>query len=187
MEATRAEAKAILDAEGFDFERRYVFTVESDAQVTARATFLQEQFRLLGIETDFDSVETIAYREQEQSGTWGDFKPGNSTVVADDPNAGVAAFLRCDSTGNHWTPNGPCDDSIVAVLDQAQVALDVDKRQVLAHQIELAAMKQYSSFPVYWEQEAAAFWPEVRGYAPLPGAFLAPIASSCTCGSTRTA
>ena len=171
MEATRAEAKAILDAEGFDFERRYVFTVESDAQVTARATFLQEQFRLLGIETDFDAVETIAYREQEQSGTWGDFKPGNSTVVADDPNAGVAAFLRCDSTGNHWTPNGPCDDSIVAVLDQAQVALDVDRRQVLAHQIELAAMKQYSSFPVYWEQEAAAFWPEVRGYAHFPAPF----------------
>ena len=171
MEATRAEAKAILDAEGFNFDRTYLFTVESDAQVQARATFLQEQLRLLGVKTDFDSVETIAYREQEASGTWGDLKPGNSTVPADDPNAGVSSFLRCDSTSNDWTPNGPCDLDIVALLDQAQVELDADKRRDLAHQIELAAMKQYSSFPVYWEQEAVSFWPEVRGYAHFPAPF----------------
>ena len=171
MEATRAEAKAILEEEGFDFEKTYLFTVESDAQVTARATFLQEQLRLLGVKTDFDQVETIAYREQENKGIWGDLKPGNSTVAADDPNAGVSSFLRCDSTGNDWTPNGPCDLDIVALLDQSQVELDVDKRRDLAHQIELAAMKQYSSFPVYWEQEAAAFWPEVRGYAHFPAPF----------------
>ena len=172
MEAVRAEAKGILEEEGFDFEKTYLFTVESDAQVTARATFLQEQMRLIGIKTDFDQVETIAYREQENSGTWGDLKPGNSTVSADDPNAGVASFLRCDSTGNDWTPpEDNCDLDIVSLLDQAQVELDADKRRAIAHEIELAAMKQYSSFPVYWEQEAAAFWPEVRGYAHFPAPF----------------
>ncbi len=175
LEAVRAEAKSILEAEGFDFEKTYSFTVESDAQVQARSTFLQEQLRLIGIKTDFDLVETIAYREQEQSGTWGDLKPGNSTVTADDPNAGVAGFLRCDSAGNYWTPNGPCDDSIVALLDEAQTELDPAKRLDLAHQIELAAMGQYSSFPVYWEQEAVSFWPEVNGYSHFPapnGSFL---------------
>ena len=25
-------------------------------------------------------------------------------------------------------------------------------------------MEQYWKFPLYWEQEAVAFWPEVRGY-----------------------
>ena len=175
MESVRAEAKSILEGEGFDFEKTYSFTVESDAQVQARSTFLQEQLRLIGIKTDFDLVETIAYREQEQSGTWGDLKPGNSTVTADDPNAGVAGFLRCDSAGNYWTPNGPCDDAIVSLLDQAQTELDPAKRLDLAHQIELAAMSQYSSFPVYWEQEAVSFWPEVNGYSHFPapnGSFL---------------
>ena len=172
MEAVRAEAKAILEEEGFDFDRTYLFTVESDAQVTARATFLQEQLRLLGVKTDFDQVETIAYREQENSGTWGDLKPGNSTVSADDPNAGVGAFLRCDSTGNDWTPpENNCDLDIVALLDEAQVELDHGKRLDIAHQVELAAMRQYSSFPVYWEQEAVSFWPEVRGYAHFPAPF----------------
>ncbi len=175
MEAVRAEARSLLQGAGFDFDKTYSFTVESDAQVQARATFLQEQLRLIGINTDFDLVETIAYREQEQSGTWGDLKPGNNTVTADDPNAGVAAFLRCDSAGNYWTPNGPCDESIVSLLDQAQTELDAGKRLELAHQIELAAMKQYSSFPVYWEQEAVSFWPEVNGYSHFPapnGSFL---------------
>ena len=175
MEANRAEAKALLEAEGFDFEQTYLFTVESDAQVQARATFLQEQLRLLGIKTDFDSVETIAYRTLETNGTWGSFKPGNSTVTADDPNAGVAGFLRCDSAGNHWTPNGPCDESIVDLLDQAQTELDPAKRKELSDQIELKAMQAYGSYPVYWEQEAVSFWPEVRGYSHFPapnGSFL---------------
>ena len=175
MEATRAEVRKILEEEGFDFDESYLFTVESDAQVQARSTFLQEQLRLVGIQTDFDSVETIAYRQQEQSGTWGVFKPGNSTVTADDPNAGMASFLRCDSSGNHWTPNGPCDEEIVALLDQAQTELDFSARKALSDEIQLRTMKSYSSFPVYWEQEAVSFWPEVRGYAHYPapnGAFL---------------
>ena len=169
MEATRAEAKAILEAEGFDFEKTYSFTVESDAQVQARASFLQEQLRLLGVKTDFD--EPYYSRWPRRGYSWGDLMPSNSTVPADDPNAGVAEYLRCDSLYNHWTPYGPCDESIVALLDQAQVEPDLDKRLALAHQIELAAMKQYSSFPVYWEQEAAAFWPEVRGYVHFPQPF----------------
>jgi peptide/nickel transport system substrate-binding protein len=175
MEATRVEVRKILEEEGFDFDESYLFTVESDAQVQARSTFLQEQLRLVGIQTDFDSVETIAYRQQEQSGTWGVFKPGNSTVTADDPNAGVASFLRCDSSGNHWTPNGPCDEEIVALLDQAQTELDFTARKALSDEIQLRAMKTYGSFPVYWEQEAVSFWPEVRGYAHFPapnGSFL---------------
>ena len=175
MESVRAEAKALLDQNNFNYDDTYLFTVEGDEQVGARATFLQEQLRLLGINTDFDLVETIAYRKLESDGTWGAFKPGNNTVTADDPNAGVAAFLRCDSAGNHWTPNGPCDESIVALLDQAQVELDPAKRKALSDQIELAAMRAYGSFPVYWEQEAVSFWPEVNGYSHFPapnGSFL---------------
>ena len=30
-------------------------------------------------------------------------------------------------------------------------------------------MEQYWKFPVYWEQEAVAFWPEVKGYVHFPG------------------
>ena len=175
MEATRSEARKILEEEGFDFDESYLFTVESDAQVQARATFLQEQLRLVGIKTDFDSVETIAYRQQDVNGTWGALKPGNSTVTADDPNAGVASYLRCDSTSNYWTPNGPCDEEIVALLDQAQTELDFTARKALSDEIQLQAMKLYGSFPVYWEQEAVSFWPEVRGYAHFPapnGSFL---------------
>ena len=175
MEATRAEARKILEEEGFDFDESYLFTVESDAQVQARATFLQEQLRLVGIKTDFDSVETIAYRQQDVNGTWGALKPGNSTVTADDPNAGVASYLRCDSTSNYWTPNGPCDLEIVALLDQAQTELDFTARKALSDEMQLQAMRLYGSFPVYWEQEAVSFWPEVRGYAHFPapnGSFL---------------
>ena len=54
MEATRAEASEILQVEGFDFDRTYTFSVSSDHYELTRATFIQEQLRLLGVRTDFD-------------------------------------------------------------------------------------------------------------------------------------
>ena len=79
MEARRAEARQILEEEGFDFDKTYILKVEGEGQVTARATFVQEQLRLLGIKTDFDSVETVAFRQPTVSGTWGDLLPRNHT------------------------------------------------------------------------------------------------------------
>ena len=44
-----AEARTILEEEGFDFDKTYVFTVESGQVRVARATFAQEQLRLIGL------------------------------------------------------------------------------------------------------------------------------------------
>ena len=177
VEATRAEARAILEEEGFDFEKTYIFDVEYDQWVIDRAVFVQEQMRLVGIKTDFDIPETIRMWRPYRFGA--DFSFRSSTVPADDPNLGPAYYLRCDSFGNFlnagWDHDQLCDETIVALLDQAQVEADPEKRLALAHEIELAAMRQYSSIPIYWEQEAAAFWPEVRGYVHFPhpsGSFL---------------
>ena len=164
MEAQRAEAIQILKEEGFDFDKTYLFTVESDAQVAARATFFQEQLRLLGIETDFDQVETIAYRQQEAQGTWGDILPGNATMGTDDPALGMGGYFRCDSTGNLWTPGTDCDPEMETLLDQALTEADPVKRREVSDKIQLKAMREYWKYPLYWEQEAVAFWPEVRGY-----------------------
>ena len=171
MDSVRAEAKKILEEEGFDFDQEFLFTVESDEQVQARATFLQEQLRLLGIKTDFDLVETIAYRTLEATGEWGAFLPGNDTMAADDPNAGMGRLLACESTGNLWTPGYPCDSTYDDLLGQAQTESDRTARRALSNQIELMAMKDYRKFPVYWEQEAVSFWPEVRGYVHFPAPF----------------
>ena len=164
MEAQRAEAIQILKEEGFDFDKTYLFTVESDAQVAARATFFQEQLRLLGIKTDFDQVETVAYRQQEAQGTWGDILPGNATMSADDPALGMGSYFLCDSTGNLWTPGTDCDPEMETLLDQSLNEADPVKRREISDKMQLKAMREYWKFPLYWEQEAVSFWPEVRGY-----------------------
>ena len=168
MESQRADAIQILNEENFDFDKTYIFTVESDAQVVARATFVQEQLRLLGIKTDFDQVETVAYRQQEATGTWGDFLPGNATMPTDDPALGMGNYFRCDSTGNNWTPGTDCDAEMESLLDQSLSEGDPVKRREISDQIQLKAMREYWKYPLYWEQEAVAFWPEVRGYAHHP-------------------
>ena len=171
-EARRAEAKAILVEEGFDFDKTYLFTVESDAQVVGRATFVQEQLRLLGIKTDFDLLETIALRTQEQGGTWGDIMPSNATMAADDPSAGLGGYHRCNSSDNmtHF-PDQPCDPKLEALFDQIDGTTDFADRKKLSDEAQAYIMSQYWKLPLYWEQEAVAFWPEVGGYAHFPAPF----------------
>jgi len=169
MDAQRQEAIAILEAEGFDFDQEFLFTVESDEQVTARATFVQEQLKLMGIKTKFEVVETVAYREKESQGKWGDILPRNDTMPADDPSLGMGYYFRCNSPNNHWTPTSDgvfeCDDKMESLLDQASAVTDPTERKKVSDEIQLYAMEQYWKFPLYWEQEAVAYWPEVRGYA----------------------
>ena len=170
MEAQRAEAIQILNEEGFDFDKTYVLTVESDAQRVNRATFMQEQLRLLGIKTDFDTVETIAYRKTRQAGDWGDFMASTGGVAGvDDPFIGLGFYHRCDSLYNFQTPGTDCNASVEAKFEELAKLTAFEDRKKLGHEIQIEVMNLYWNFPSFWEQEAAAFWPEVHGYVHFPG------------------
>ena len=136
-DAQRAEAIAILEEENFPFDETFTFTVEADEQVQARATFIQEQLRLLGVKTDFDSVETVAYRSQTSEGTWGDILPRNDTMPADDPALGMGFYFRCVSPNNHWTPQLPCDDIAEGLLDQAAATIDPAERKRISDELQM--------------------------------------------------
>ena len=173
--AQRAEAISILEGEDFDFDKIFIFTVEDDEQVWARASFIGSQLSFLGIIIVFDIVEANAYRAKTADGTWGDILNRNDTMPADDPALGMGFYMRCVSPNNHWTPQTPCDDFAEDLLDQLETTVDPDERKALSDELQLYAMEQYWKFPLYWEQEAVAFWPEVRGYVHQPqpaGSFL---------------
>ena len=171
MEATRAEARVILEKEGFDYDETYTLGVQSDRKHEVIGAHLQNQLGLLGIQTDL--CIDIGVRPHPRSSCH--LELFGASIPADDPNAGVETYLNCDSITEEWTPYVPCDSSITHLLDQARVELDAAKRLALAHEIELALMKQYQQVPILWWQEGAAFWPEVRGYVHFPhrrGSFL---------------
>jgi ABC-type transport system substrate-binding protein len=139
MESRRAEARQILEEEGFDFNKTYLFTVESDAQVVSRATFIQEQLRLIG-------------------------------MPQDDPFLGMGLYFSSKAVGtNLWQPGAPASieplqQQVDDLLAQSAATVDPVKRKALSDELQLLLMKSYWRLPVYWEQEAVAFWPEVRGY-----------------------
>ncbi len=169
MEAQRAEAIQILNEEGFDFDKTYVLTVESDNQRVVRATYMQEQLRLLGIKTDFDTVETVAYRKTRQAGDWGDFMGSTGGVAGvDDPFLGLGHYHRCESLFNFQTPGTDCDPTAEAMFDELSRLVEPAARKELGQEIQLHLMGQYWNFPAFWEQEAVSFWPEVRGYSHFP-------------------
>jgi peptide/nickel transport system substrate-binding protein len=167
-DAQRLEAIAILEGEGFDFDATYTITVESDEQVQTRATLIQEQLRLLGITMDFDSVESVAWRQQVTTGGWGHITPSNSTMPADNPGLGMSFYYGCASSTNYITPQTACNETSEALLATLASASDPKAQKIASDELQLYLMGQYLRFPLYWEQEAAAFWPEVRGYVHQP-------------------
>ena len=169
MEAQRAEAIQILKEEGLDFDKVYVLTVESDALRVARATYIQEQLRLLGIQTEFDTVETIAYRKSRQAGDWGDFMASTGGVAGvDDPFPGLGHHHRCESHYNFQTPGTDCDPTSEAMFAELSGLTEFEDRKKLGHEIQVYLMAKYWNVPSLWEQEAVSFWPEERGYVHFP-------------------
>jgi ABC-type transport system substrate-binding protein len=118
--------------------------------------------------------ENIAYDNLNFEGTWGDFSPGNATMPRDDPFLGIGAYFHSENRGgNLWQPAPaasfvPLQAEIDDLLAQTAATLDPVERKAVSQELELLIMKNYIRFPVYWEQEAVAFWPEVRGYAHAP-------------------
>jgi ABC-type transport system substrate-binding protein len=169
MAAQRAEAINILKGENFDFNKTYILTVESDGQRVGRATFIQEQLRLLGIKTDFDLVETVAYRKQSQTGAWGDILGSTGGVSGvDDPFVGLNYYYGCATLYNFQTPGTDCDQEVEGLFQKLSETTDRAARKQIGDQIQLRVMSQYWTIPFLWEQEAVAFWPEVRGYVHYP-------------------
>ena len=148
MNARRAEAIAILEEENFPFDQTFTFTVESDEQVQARVTFFLEQLRLPGVQTNFDLVETVAYRKQTSEGSWGDILPRNDTIPADDPALGMGYYFLCASALNPWIPGSECDGTMETLLDQAATTIDADQRLPISDELQLYAMEQYRKFPL---------------------------------------
>ena len=169
MDAQRAEAIEILKEEGFPFDRVFILTVESDNQRVSRATFIQEQLRLMGIKTDFDLVETVAYRKQSQTGKWGDILGTTGGVSGvDDPFVGLNYYYGCDSFYNFQTPGTECDSEVEGWFDELSRTIDPPARKALGDKIQLRVMAQHWTIPYFWEQEQVSFWPEVRGYVHFP-------------------
>jgi ABC-type transport system substrate-binding protein len=164
MEAQRAEARQILQEEGFDFNKTYVMTVDNDRQKVDFATFLQEQLRLLGIQTDFDTVESVAFAQMGVDGTWGDFR-AHDGIDSSETGLAMGRNFRCDAIDNYWNPGTECDPKMEGLLDQLDAALDPAERKRVSDEVQLYAMGEYWKVNMFWEQEAVAFWPEVRGYA----------------------
>ena len=116
-----------------------------------RATFIQEQLRLLVVQTEFDLVETVAYRHQTTSSTWGDLLTLNDTMSADDPFIGMAHYMQSGSmSNNHWVPATEIDaiqHQADDLLAQVAAAVDPVKRKAISDELQLLAMEQYWRFP----------------------------------------
>jgi ABC-type transport system substrate-binding protein len=53
-------------------------------------------------------------------------------------------------------------------LEELGPITDPAERKRVGDEIQLHLLAQYPYVSIYWEQEAVAFWPEVRGFVHVP-------------------
>ena len=105
-----------------------------------------------------------------RTGKWGDFLASTGGVSGvDDPFIGLGHYHRCDSLYNFQTPGTDCDATAEGLFEELGNLTAYEDRKAKGVEIQLYLMSQYWNFPAFWEQEAVAFWPEVRGYVHYPG------------------
>ena len=89
----------------------------------------------------------------------------------DDPFLGMAHYFHSGSLGNNLMVPAPGpaiqEQQEYADAELAKLAATIDpaERKAISDDLQIYLMENYWRLPVYWEQEAVAFWPEVRGYA----------------------
>ena len=160
----RDEARSILASERFDFDQELTIPAGCSDRDKELTIFLEEQLRSIGVKVFRLDCECERCMSDPH------FRISSAVLQADDPIVGIEMLLRCDFWRNEAATN-PCDANIANLMSQARIETDYGKRLELAHQIELSLMNQYNLFPIYWRQEAAAFWPGVSGYVHSPSQF----------------
>ena len=104
--------------------------------------------RLLGIKTDFDVIETIAYRKSRQAGDWGDFMGSTGGVAGvDDPFLGLGHYHRCASLYNFQTPGTNCNDSVEAKFEELGGLTAFEDRKKLGQEIQIELIEPLLELP----------------------------------------
>lgn len=114
----------------------------------AVAQVIQSQFKEIGVEVTFDTMEAAAWSKQWRTGKWDAIISG--WFLASDPSLTAIYACRDEKTGsgsNNFT--GFCDPALDAVLKESDVNIDFDKRKPLLDKAQAILADDAFTLPIY--------------------------------------
>ncbi len=150
-----ARARRMLDAAGWRVGpdgvrvrngRRFAFTMLSRAGAADRiavAQVIQAQLKDVGVEVDFETLESAAFTQRWRSGRWQ--AAVNAWFLPADPS--LTGLYACDGPNNM---TGFCDPALDAVMEASDRTAAFEDRKPLLDRVQEMLAAEAWSLPIYY-------------------------------------
>ncbi|MBI4596231.1 MAG: ABC transporter substrate-binding protein [Candidatus Tectomicrobia bacterium] len=139
-------ATTLLTRKGSDFEP---FSV-----------FLKDQLGKIGIEAKLDVQETASAYDSLNKRNF-DLAPWAQGTALDDPDAFFGEFYTCNAIRNY---SGICSKEVDELFDKQSQTMDLEERKKLVHQMEKAALMNFSNVMIYHQWRFVGLSARARNY-----------------------
>ena len=155
------KAKALLAEAGYPNGFKVRYLSESTPDQLDKANLLVDVWAKIGVDLSVDAFETTVYRSKIYSNP-PDFE-GSVTfgIPTVDPASVYGMYYRTDGYCNFGEFSNPEFDEL---CDMLNMELDDDKRNEMAKEAALIAMRNVPGIPLYLGASRLYYWPWVKGY-----------------------
>jgi peptide/nickel transport system substrate-binding protein len=134
-----ADGIRVKDGEKFSFT---ILNRAGKADRIAVAQVLQAQWKEIGVDVKFDTMESAAWTKQWRTGKWDAIVSG--WFLPSDPS--MTAIYSCGGSNNY---TGLCDPKLDEAMKASDLNLDFDKRKPLIDQAQAILADDAFTLPIY--------------------------------------
>lgn len=158
VEANLAAAKKLIADAGFPNGFKTTVLVRNIVPFQGVGVFVKEQWAKLGIEVTLDIRETAVYLDAMSKREF-QCSPYGASYQANDPDAGFSDFVTCNGSVNYTQF---CNADTDSLYNKQSQTVNVEERKKLVNQMDLAALKSYALFLMYWRGRTLGLSRRVR-------------------------
>jgi peptide/nickel transport system substrate-binding protein len=167
--AARNEARRLLREAGVPDLKLRVVNRTQLSPYTEFGVFLIDQWRQIGVTAEHVLVETAAWQNARNSGSF----DALVEVVAehsDDPSTWLVHYISTSRSPINYS--GSSDARIDALFDRQRATLDRAERRRLVQEMDGLLLDQAAFLPAFWSKRIIPLTAELRGWHMFPSHFL---------------
>lgn len=169
MEATRAEAKKLLEEAGVKDLKIKLLNRNTPMPFTPVGVYVVDQWRRIGVTVEHQQLDVSIQKKNTQTGEF-DAALDTFCVDSDDPRPKLLTFLsRSKSPRNVAHNESPEVDKL---FEQLKAATDPAARKTIAADIQRAVINEGYAVPVIWYSRIVAHSSAMKGWKAVPTHFV---------------
>jgi oligopeptide transport system substrate-binding protein len=155
------KAKALLDEAGYGADNPLQLQLKYNTSDNHKrvAVAIAAMWKPLGVQVELHNSEVKVHYGELKDGVLDIARAGWLADYNDPEN--FLGLLRCTAQYNYgrW-----CSEEFDALMDKAQVTLDLDERANIMNQAERIAMDEFAAMPIYYYLSENVVSPKIGGF-----------------------